>query len=340
MDIDETSDAYRYGDLEPLRSVCRALDREEEEREHMTPPAGTQASASAVAAEGNTSSDFGRGFDPRGPRWNSHPSRGPGRGGRHGPYRPGRPPPPPGEYDRLNDVVARNPDATINASALRAPGISSVMVYVAATSSATLRYLTSSPHTLGKRSPNAVQVAFDEGAEMSTITVDAWERHRSDWEAGNPGFNDRPDIGPTHGLRMQNGVSLRSFHGDISKFNHMVLLHLRLGCAVYPVYCTLVNSAPADVVLGLAFRRKYDVAIPAAFTLQQGDGAVLICLGVPPGFGLYFPRGLRERFAGQETSETIFRQVMKLDTSWRAWNVTGKRLTPAQLASDLGSPAQ
>lgn len=202
-----------------------------------------------------------------------------------------------------------------------------------------LGFLTSDVQPPLKNSPRAVRVAFDEGAEMNTITLDAWERHRADWEKGHAPFSARDDIGPTHGVRMENTVNLRSFHGEISKFNHMVLIHLRLGCAVYPVYCTVVNGAPADVVLGLAFRRKHDAAFPVGYPVRQGDGVTLMCLGVPPGYGLYFPQAIRSRYAGRDPAQTIYRQVLRLDTSWRVWHVTGKRLTSAQLADDLGSPA-
>ena len=67
--------------------------------------------------------------------------------------------------------------------------------------------------------------AFDEGAEMSTITINAWECHRADCEKGYPLFADRKDIGPTHGIRMKDPVNLRSFHSGVSKFHHMVLVH-------------------------------------------------------------------------------------------------------------------
>ena len=100
-----------------------------------------------------------------------------------------------------------------------------------------IRFLISEVERPHKHSPQAVCVAFDENAEMSTITVDAWERHRADREQGYSLFAAHKDTGPAHGIRMKDHVNLRSFHGAVSKFYHMVLVHLRLGCAMYPVYC-------------------------------------------------------------------------------------------------------
>ena len=158
-------------------------------------------------------------------------------------------------------------------------------------------FLTSEVERPHKHSPQAVCVAFDEGAEMSTITIDAWERHRADCEQGCSLFAERNDIGPTHGIRMKDPVSLWSFHGAVSNFHHMVLVHFRLGCAMYPVYCTLVNGAPADVMLGLSFRRKFEASFPVGFHTSQGPGVTSVCLGVPEGHALFFPKPLRERFA-------------------------------------------
>ena len=148
----------------------------------------------------------------------------------------------------------------------------------------------------------------------------------------------RKDIGPTHGIRMKDPVNLRSFHGAVPKFHHMVLVHLRLGCAMYPVYCTLVNGAPADVVLGLSFRRKFDASFPVGFHTSQGSGVTSVCLGVPEGHALFFPKPLRERFADRTPPQAAFRQVLRLDTSCLTWYVAGKRLTPAQLAEDISAP--
>ena len=89
--------------------------------------------------------------------------------------------------------------------------------------------LTSEVERPHKHSPQAVCVAFDEGAEMRTLTVDARERHRADWEQGYSQFDGQKDIGPTHGVRMKDSVNLRSFHRAVSKFH-------RLDCAMYPVY--------------------------------------------------------------------------------------------------------
>jgi len=132
-------------------------------------------------------------------------------------------------------------------------------------------FMTSEVERPHKHNPQAVCVAFDEGAEMSTITIDAWERRRADWEQGYSLFAERKDVGPCHGIRMKDPVNLRSFHVAVSKFHHMVLVHSRLGCAMYPVYCTLVNGAPADVVLGLSCRRNFDASFLVGFKTSQGS---------------------------------------------------------------------
>ena len=76
MSIDEASHAYLQGALEPIRTVCRMLDREEEERAHM---AGVVAQAASLHV--TPPADFGRGFDP----YQGSGGRG-GCGGRGGPF--------------------------------------------------------------------------------------------------------------------------------------------------------------------------------------------------------------------------------------------------------------
>lgn len=185
--------------------------------------------------------------------------------------------------------------------------------------------------------PQGIRVAFDEGAEMNTITRAAFERLSTDWATGHPGFAARDDIGRPHAIRLRGGVHLRGFHGNESRFDHMVCVHLRLVCACYHVFCTLVNHAPAEVLLGLPFRRRYDMPFPAGYPAQQATGVTSMCLGVPPGYGLCFPKALRRRFVGQDPTRTGFCQILRLDTTWEKWQVPGKKLTPEQLSADLGA---
>lgn len=186
--------------------------------------------------------------------------------------------------------------------------------------------------------PQGVRIAFDEGAEINTITKSAWNKHKADWAQGHPAFNSNDDIGPTHGIKMKGAVTLTSFHGDETRHTHMVLVHLRLGCACYPVYCTLVDVAPADIVLGLGFRRKHNAPFPPGYPEHQAMGVSSLCLGVPPGYGLYFPKALQQRFADRDPASTGFRQVLQLDTPWMVWKVEGKRLTQAQLTDAISGP--
>ena len=48
MSTDKASHAYLHGALEPIRTVCRLLDREEEERAHMAGVAARAASLDAT----------------------------------------------------------------------------------------------------------------------------------------------------------------------------------------------------------------------------------------------------------------------------------------------------
>lgn len=186
--------------------------------------------------------------------------------------------------------------------------------------------------------PQGVRVAFDEGAEMNTITKAAWSKHKADWERGHPAFSADSAIGPTHGIKLKGPVTLQNFSGDETKHNHMVLVHLRLGCACYPVYCALVDAAPAEVVLGVGFRRKHNAPYPPGYPENQGMGVTSLCLGVPPGHGLFFPKSLRRRYQDADPASVGFRQVLQLRTPYVMWGVEGKRLTPAQLTDEVSGP--
>ena len=106
------------------------------------------------------------------------------------------------------------------------------------------------------------------------------------------------------------------------------------------MYCTLVDVAPADVVLGLGFRRKFNAPYPPAYPLSQSMGVTSICLGVPKGYGLYFPKGLQNLFRGRDPADAGFCQILHLQTPWMTWNVTGKRLTPTQLSGAVTDGSQ
>ena len=199
-------------------------------------------------------------------------------------------------------------------------------------------FLTSEVERPHKHRPSAICVAFAEGADMSTITVDSWERHRADWENGYSLFAKRRNIGPTHGIRMKESANLRSFHSAVSKCHQTVLVHLRLGCAMYPVYCTLVNGAPSDVASGLPFRRKFNASFPVGFKTCQGSDVTSMCLGVPEGHAIFSSKPLRELFSDRTPPEAALHQMLRLDTSCLTWYVAGKRLTLAQLAEDISVP--
>ena len=123
----------------------------------------------------------------------------------------------------------------------------------------------------------------------------------------------------------------------------MVLAHLRLQHAVYPVHCLVVEHAPGDVVLGLPFRRRYDVALPSKFrvpsagTHQTAVGVTHACLGVPNGYGVSFPRALAARYSDERPANIAYRQVLELRPDWMTWQHTGKELTAESLRTYLGS---
>ena len=113
----------------------------------------------------------------------------------------------------------------------------------------------------------------------------------------------------------------------------MIFAHLRLGCAVYHVYLMVVDAAPADIVLGLSFRRKHKAAFPPQYPRNQGMGVTSLCFGVPQGYGLYFPRGLRNQYPDTDAADVGFKQVLQLSSDYFTWQAKGKRLTPAEAAT-------
>jgi hypothetical protein len=120
---------------------------------------------------------------------------------------------------------------------------------------------------------------------------------------------------------------------------------LRLGCAVYPVRCVVVDQAPGDIVLGSPFRRRFDTALPEKFKPTpaphgQGMGVTHVCLGVPEGYGVQFPSaGMRKGFHPRAPAEVAFKQVLRVRQSWQNWKQTGKELSADELQSHLGLPS-
>jgi hypothetical protein len=103
----------------------------------------------------------------------------------------------------------------------------------------------------------------------------------------------------------------------------------------------VVDNAPGDIVLGLPFRRRYDVPTPHKFQAkhnptQQGMGVTHMVLGVPKGFGVSLPPGISKRMEEADPSSVEYKQVLKLDLSWQNWCHTGKELAPEALRPILG----
>jgi hypothetical protein len=159
---------------------------------------------------------------------------------------------------------------------------------------------------------------------VCTITLAALQKHLSAWKKGHSPFFGHDLVEPPRALCLQNVLHLHGFHGTAAGHSFIVLLHLRLGHAVYPVRCVLMDKAPDDIVLGLCFRRRYDTAVPPDFKPHggpphgQGLGATHVCLGIPPGFGVSFPnRKLQDSFAPASPSEVPFKRVPAVHQSWQ-----------------------
>jgi hypothetical protein len=188
-----------------------------------------------------------------------------------------------------------------------------------------------------------LDVVFDEGCEVCTITHSALQAHFDDWAIGHAPFSKAKDIGPPRALFLQKPMSLHSFDGGTHSSPFMVLIHLKLGHAVYPVHCLVVPHAPGDIVLGLPFRRRYDIALPLKFKVpsagvhQNGLGVTHTCLGVPKGYGVSFPRALEARHQTAHPSTVAFRQVIEVSPEWITWRHTGKELAAEALRTHLRS---
>ena len=112
-------------------------------------------------------------------------------------------------------------------------------------------------------------VVLDEGCEVCTITRAALLRLFTDWSRGHPPFLNMKGIGAPRALFLQRALNLNEFHNTQASTPYLVLLHLRLQCAAYPVHCLVVEHAPGEIVPGLPFRRRYDVALPAKFRVPS-----------------------------------------------------------------------
>ena len=188
-----------------------------------------------------------------------------------------------------------------------------------------------------------VDVVFDEGCEVCTFTRAALLRLFTDWSRGHPPFFNMKGIGAPRALYLQRALNLNGFHSTQASTPYLVLLHPRLQCAAYPVHCLVVEHAPGKIVLGLPFRRRYDVALPAKFrvpsagTHRTAVGVTHACLGVPKGYGIQFPPALAARYVDKQPSETAYRQVLEFQPDWVSWQHTGKEITADSLRTYLGS---
>jgi hypothetical protein len=77
----------------------------------------------------------------------------------------------------------------------------------------------------------------------------------------------------------------------------------------------VVEYASGDLVLGLPFQLRYDVAIPCTFRAASGGahltavGLTHACLGVPKGYGASLSRAVAGRNSNHNTADMEYRQV-------------------------------
>lgn len=92
-----------------------------------------------------------------------------------------------------------------------------------------------------------IDVALDEGCELCCITEDAITRSFDAWRTGHAPFASNPKVGKPRGLFFKRPIPLFGFHGDSDSGPLMVLLHVVIGHAVYPVRAIVIKNAPTDV---------------------------------------------------------------------------------------------
>lgn len=170
-----------------------------------------------------------------------------------------------------------------------------------------------------------LDVAFDEGAEISCITIRALRKAQADFDTGCPRLVERLGAKPSELLVLDKPITIEGFQGTGSACQMAAHVHLRLGSAVYPTMLFVVPDAPADVMLGLNFVTEFCRPPPRnrwkhyspLWEVQKKF------LGVPAGYH-------RKRH-----NEHAYTQELDLHTEWRPWPVGGSAVPTSQCAAFL-----
>ena len=131
----------------------------------------------------------------------------------------------------------------------------------------------------------------DEGAEMNVITKAALQRASADFAHGHPPLSQRePSTAPSL-LVLNAPMAIQAFTGAGTQCLAIARAHLRLGYAVYDCSFFVVQSAPADIVLGLPFRTRFCRQMPNTLLRHAKPlwEVTRLFLGVPIGRVLQVP---------------------------------------------------
>ena len=204
-------------------------------------------------------------------------------------------------------------------------------------------FLVQWPKDLSASSPQALSVAFDEGAEVSTISSAALLKHMTSVNAGMARLKGEPDAWPVGVMALQDPPALYAYDGRQAKAATLVSVHARIQDAVYPIKLLVVRDAPADVVLGLNFLMRYARLAPRTLPDWQpchADVTDTMFLGVPKGRALQVPKRLRPLTGDAHPAACTFTQAVKLRTAWTHWRMPAKRVPAADAARHVRQFAQ
>ena len=178
-----------------------------------------------------------------------------------------------------------------------------------------------------------IRVAVDEGCEIGAIRMDFFCKVLPAWASGFPPLNKK--YGPPRLLHLDQAMDMVSFAGDVRGYRVMALVYLRLGVAVYPARLLLMHSAPADVVLPLAFTRRFCVLPPDGWAQRREDVASVLHLEVELNAGLEFPVGYTPNTPDVSPSSVAYAQSISLDTNWSFQVMRGREIPADQAESFL-----
>lgn len=179
-----------------------------------------------------------------------------------------------------------------------------------------------------------VRIAIDEGCELGAMRLETFLAVQSAWKAGFPPLHDKH--GEPRLLHLDAPVDMVSFEGAVHGYRILAQIFVRIGCAVYPLRVLLMESAPSDIVLPLAYMRRFCVLPPDTWEQRRQDAATVLHLGVEHGAGLSLPPGLKA-IPGETPATMTYAQTVPLDTAWRYQYMSGREIPAAHAEPFLGS---